>query len=149
MIKKTAKKGKVTGKKSAKKRSGVRRKREELHAAEVRRDISKLVESHAEKMAQAVIGEGEKGQLAPVKYLFEMAGVYPPSADGSLPSTEEDCLAKTLLDRLNIPDKPVVADQVEEDIVVIPARVEVQDPSGDRGDEGEKDAGSGVSNTVE
>jgi hypothetical protein len=53
-----------------------------------------------------VIGETKKGQLAPLKYLFEMASIYPPAPDGSQATTEEDCLAKILLDGLNIPIKP-------------------------------------------
>jgi len=56
--------------------------------------------------------EAMKGQLAPAKYMFEVAGVYPPVTDGEQATQEEDCLAKTLLARLNIPKKPV---QEEED----------------------------------
>jgi hypothetical protein len=56
-----------------------------------------------------------------------MAGVYPPSTDGNVSTTDEDCLAKTLLDRLNIPASPVVHDEREkeedEEVVVIPASV--------------------------
>lgn len=100
---------------------GIRRKKE-LNPAEVRKDIAKMVESHAEKMAQAVIDEGEKGQVAQVKFLFEIANIFPAPTDGSIATTEEDSLAKTLLDRLNIPDKPVVADQDEDEVMVIPAK---------------------------
>ena len=73
-----------------------------------------MVESHAAKMAQAVIGEGEKGQLATVKYLFEMAEIYPASTDGSHATADEDCLARTLLDRLDIPTEPVGRDEEDE-----------------------------------
>jgi hypothetical protein len=69
-----------------------------------------------QKRSAAVIGEGKKGQLATVKYLFEMAGVYPPLTDGSLATTDEDCLAKTLLNRLNIPDKPIGRDEEDEPV---------------------------------
>jgi hypothetical protein len=93
-------------KKSTSKSKPARRKKE-LNPESVRDGISKLVKSHAEKMAEAVIEEGEKGQLATVKYLFEVAQIFPPSTDGSQATSEEDSLAKTLLDRLNIPDKPV------------------------------------------
>jgi hypothetical protein len=64
-----------------------------------------MVEAEATTMAQAVIDEGKKGQLATVKYLFEMASIYPPAADGEQVSKEEDCLAKMLLDRLKAPQK--------------------------------------------
>jgi hypothetical protein len=65
------------------------RAKKELNPVEVRKDISRMVESHAAKMAQAVIGEGEKGQLATVRYLFEMAEIYPISADGSHATADE------------------------------------------------------------
>ena len=117
MIKKKAK-GKSTAKtKKAKKNSGGKSKgKKELNPAEVRKEIAQMVDSEATEMAAAVIGEGKKGQLATVKYLFEMAGVYPALTDGSQATTDEDCLAKTLLDRLNIPDKPVGRDEEDEPV---------------------------------
>jgi len=130
MIKKKAKK-KVEAKKGTKKKRTA--EENELNPEEVRKDISKLVEEHAGKMAQAVIGEGEKGQLAPMKYLFEMAHIFPASMDGSQATKDEDCLAKTLLDRLDISDKPLVHDD-DEDIVVIPAK-RVEDLEGDNQEE--------------
>lgn len=83
-----------------------------------------MVEAEAELLAGAVIEEGKKGQLATVKYLFEVAHIYPQAPEGELSTTDEESLAKTLLDRLNIPDEPVIHDLYEkgEDIVVIPAR---------------------------
>ena len=122
--KKKAKKNKSTRKKAGKKASGVKRKKKELNPAEVRKEVSRLVEAHAGKLAQAVVGEGEKGQLGPVKFLFEMANIYPPPADGSQASAEEQCLAETLLDRLGLPKTPVVADELEkEETVLIPAEI--------------------------
>ena len=64
-----------------------------------------MVEAQAGIMAQAVM-DGQKGQLATVKYLLEAASIYPPSTDGSHATADEGCLAKTLLQRLNIPDEP-------------------------------------------
>jgi hypothetical protein len=118
MMKKKTRKSDPADKKSAGSNKRTRRKRD-LNPESVRDDISKLVKSHAEKMAEAVIEEGEKGQLAPVKYLFEMAHIFPPPADGSESASEEDSLAKTLLDRLNVPDKPVVHNEEDEEIVII------------------------------
>lgn len=129
MIKKKSK-GKSAKTKKAKKSSGSKGKKE-LNPAEVRKEIAQMVDSEAAKMAEAVIGEGKKGQLATVKYLFEMAGVYPPLTDGSQATTDEDCLAKTLLDRLNIPDKPVGRDEEDEP---------VRTPSPAAGGEGEKES---------
>jgi hypothetical protein len=67
-------------------------------------------------MAQAVIGEGKKGQLATVKYLFEMASIFPAPTDGSQASEDEDCLARTLLNRLDLPTEPVGRDDEDEPV---------------------------------
>ena len=69
-----------------------------------------MVEAQAGIMAQAVM-DGQKGQLATVKYLLEAASIYPPSTDGSHATADEGCLAKTLLQRLNIPDEPIRRDE--------------------------------------
>jgi hypothetical protein len=110
MIKKKAKKTAV--KKAPMKRKAKSKK--DLNPAEVLKDISLLVEGEAEKMARAVIDLGKTGQLAPVKYLFEMAHIFPPLTDGSQSTEDEDSLAKTLLNRLNIPDEPIVLDDEDE-----------------------------------
>ena len=122
MTKKKAKSGKPTAKKAAKKRQA---RKKELNPAEVRKDISMLVQAQAKEMAAAVIGSGKQGQLAPVKYLFEMANIFPAPTDGSESTKDEDSLAETLLQRLNIPTTPIVqGDEGEE--IVIPARVEAK-----------------------
>jgi hypothetical protein len=120
-MKKKSKKSKKTVKKVSIKKSAPRGK--EKAAGEVLKDISKMVKAHSNKMAGAVIGEGEKGQLATVKYLWEVAGIYPPTTDGSESTEHEESLAQTLLRRLNVPETPVVADQYDEDTIVIPAQV--------------------------
>lgn len=117
-MKKKAKRS--SGKKATRRTTG--KKQED--AAKVRADIAGMVKSEARDIAGVVMDHALAGELAPVKFLFEMAGVYPASMDGSFSSAEEDCLAKTLLDRLNIPDHPVVADQIEnEEIVMKPAKL--------------------------
>ena len=121
MMKKKGKKSKKAVKKASVKKATPRGK--EKSGAEVRKDISKIVKKHANEMAGAVIGEGEKGQLATVKYLWEVAGIYPPLTDGSEATEHEESLAQTLLRRLNVPESPVVADQYDEDTMVIPAQV--------------------------
>jgi len=108
MIKKKAK-SKAIKKKTAKKKSAGKKK--EFNPAEVRKSIAIMVESEAEEMAEAVIGEGKKGQLATVKYLFEVAKIYPEATDGSQASADEECLAATLLRRLDLPLEPVVRDE--------------------------------------
>lgn len=118
MIKKRAKRAGKTekGKAKAKKgrtRAGVPRTKKAVDPAEVRKDIAKLVGSRATKVAKAVMEGALKGQLAPARFLFEVAGVYPALTDGEQATEEEDCLAKTLLERLNIPQKPVIEEDEE------------------------------------
>jgi len=51
------------------------------------------------------------GQLAPAKYLFEMASIYPATTDGSFSTVDEESLAATLMRRLDLPDKPIERDE--------------------------------------
>jgi hypothetical protein len=121
------KKAKAAARKVGKKRGTSRRKnsKKELNPVGTWKDVAALVESHAKKMAEAVIEEGEKGQVSPVKFLFEMAKIQPPP-EGAETTEEEESLAKTLFRTLNIPLTPVAADQYEaEDTVVIPANTSV------------------------
>ena len=136
MIKKKAK-SKAIKKKTAKKKSAGKKK--EFNPAEVRKSIAIMVESEAEEMVEAVIGEGKKGQLATVKYLFEVAKIYPEVTDGSQASADEECLSATLLRRLDLPLEPVVRD--EEDLPKSPTSPEK--PSAKPEDEVEgKESGS-------
>ncbi len=112
MIKKKAK-GKTAGKKSAKRKRATKGEKEN-NPAKVRKQVSRMVESQAGKMAQAAINEGKKGQLANMRYLFELSGVYPPATDGDQATADEDCLAKTLLHRLNLPEEPIARDEEDE-----------------------------------
>jgi hypothetical protein len=73
--------------------------------AQVRADIAGMVKSKARGITKAVMAQATNGCLARTKYLFEMAGIYPAATDGSQATQEEDCLAKTLLDRLTPPQK--------------------------------------------
>lgn len=119
MIKKKGKKSrKASGKdikKAAKKKKSGKSKpgKNEQDSKEVRQECSKLVKEDAKELTVAVIGEARKGQLGPVKYLFELANIFPQTDDGSQTSAKEDSLAETLLNRLGIPTHPVVADEYE------------------------------------
>lgn len=117
MKKKVKRKKAATG--AAKQRSTRKtpRTKKQTNAAEVRNDIAKIVKSGAKKITKAVMDQAMTGQLAPAKYLFEMAAIYPPSTDGSESSKEEECFAKTLMDRLNLPDKPIALDEEDEGIM--------------------------------
>jgi hypothetical protein len=114
MIKKKAR-GKTAVKKSGgKRRSG----KKQLDAAQVREEIAGMVKAGAKQIAEAVMGQAIiNGELAPAKYLFEVASIYPPSTDGSQSLKEEDSLAKTLMDRLNLPDEPIARDEDGEPVL--------------------------------
>ena len=79
---------------------------------QVRENITNLVGDAAEEIAMSVIdvamnGQLAAAQLASAKYLYEMAGLYPATEEtGGKPG--EDSLARTLLDRIGPPTKPVV-----------------------------------------
>jgi hypothetical protein len=123
MMKKKAKKSKA-GKKQSKRKGAAQRVSKDLNTAEVRKQVRKIIEEHATKMTEAVAGEGEKGQVGPVKYLFEVAHIHPPVTDGSEATEREQSLAETLLDRLGIPKDPVPADEDEkEETMTIPANL--------------------------
>ena len=128
-MKKKKAKGKTVAKKAAKKRAKRGTAKKQLDAAKVREDIAGIVKAGAKGITKAVMLQATQGQLAPAKYLLEMAGVYPFSTDESLTSKGEDSLAETLLDRLNIPKRPLVHDELQkeedEDATVIQPKKEV------------------------
>jgi hypothetical protein len=109
MIKKKAKTKKE-------KESNGRKDKNELNPVEVRKDSAQMADSETTAMARAPIDEGKKGQLATVKYLFEVAGVGLPSTDRSRTTRDEESFAKALLDRLDIPDKPIALDEEDEGV---------------------------------
>jgi hypothetical protein len=118
MIKKKAKKKAAKG--AAAKKSGKRSKsKKELDAAQVRKEIAGMVKANARDMAESVIDKTiANGELAPAKYFLEMAGVYPAATDGGEGSEEEDCLAKTLLDRLGLPTEPIIREEDQEEMMI-------------------------------
>jgi hypothetical protein len=134
MIKKKAK-GSTAAKKPAKKKS-TQKSKKDRDPAEVRKNIAIRVKAQAEAMADAVIGEGKKGQLATVKYLFEVAKIFPEATDGSQATAEEESLAKTLLRRLDLPDEPVVRDEEDPPKAVTPAEKAAPKPAEQEEDSG-------------
>ena len=81
--------------------------------AEVRKNISNIVGSNAAALATAVMEAGKTGQLAPVKYLFEVSGLYP-ATEGSASGLDQEVLARTLMRGLNLPETPMVSEDGEE-----------------------------------
>jgi hypothetical protein len=116
MIKKKKSRKKTTGQKSAKKVRKPRPKKE-IDIVEVRKQVSQIVKSGAAELTQAVVGEGMKGQVAPVRYLFEMANIFPVQENAEQATEEEDSLAKILLSRMQAPAKPEKEeDEAAEDV---------------------------------
>jgi hypothetical protein len=107
-----------TSKPAKKKRSPKSTKPVDL--AEVRKQISDIVGGEAAALALAVVEEARKGQLAPVKYLFEAIGLYP-APEGSQPRPEDASLAKTLLHRLGLPEDLAVRREEEVPLKLAPA----------------------------
>ena len=69
--------------------------------SEVRRKISELVARNAVPMVQqAIDAVREEGQYQAIKYLFEMVGLYPASAQDD--SESQDSLAEVLLEQLGL-----------------------------------------------
>ena len=117
MIKKKAKgkaKKTVRAAKTGKTKTRSPRGKKERNPVAVHNDIAKIVESGAKKITKAVMEQAMAGQLGPAKYLLEMAEIFPETTDGSHATAEEECLAKTLLRRMDLPDEPVMRD--EEDL---------------------------------
>jgi hypothetical protein len=101
MIKKKAKKKAGAKKKAAVETSKTKGKK--LDLAEVRKNIAEMVMEASPKITKALIQDAKKGHLTNAKYLNEMAGIHPRASEDSDMKAEDDSLAKTLLDRMNIP----------------------------------------------
>lgn len=67
----------------------------------VRRQIAELVGGQALAMVETTMSEVDKGHYAAMKYLFEIAGLFPGEGEPEK-SAGEDSLAKTLLRRLGL-----------------------------------------------
>jgi hypothetical protein len=81
--------------------------------AEVRKEITNIVGTNAAELVRAVVATGKTGQLTPVKYLFEVTGLYPAS-ESSESKPDKESLAHTLMRGLNLPERPVVDEDSED-----------------------------------
>jgi hypothetical protein len=81
--------------------------------AEVRKNISDIVGSNAAALATALVDAGKTGLLPPVKYLFEVSGLFPAS-EGSASGLDQEVLARTLMRGLNLPETPMVSEDGDE-----------------------------------
>jgi hypothetical protein len=102
-------------------------------AAQVRENLKRQVRGSAEKIADGLISVAEAGQLAPAKYLFEVAGLYPATEETG---PRENSLAYVLLKRLGLPTEPMTREKEEEQRL----NAEVAE----KGPETRRDGGDGV-----
>lgn len=80
--------------------------------AEVRKEISHIVGARAAELVKAVLAEGPKGQLALVKYFFEVSGLYP-ATENRETEADEESLAHMLLRKLDLPETPIASEDEE------------------------------------
>jgi hypothetical protein len=128
-------------------RKTARKARKAVDLVEVRKNITNIVGSEAAEMALAVVDEALKGQLAPVKYLFEVAGLYPAAGDAAEAPPEEDSLARTLLRRLGLPEDPVIVPEEEPTVrlaLPAPKYVEGEEPKESHPKKDQKKTGAGA-----
>ena len=93
--------GRASRKKVSAKRNELRKP---VDLDEIRRKIADLVGGQAVEMVETTISEAESGHHAAMKYLFEMIGLYPVTAQAETP--EASSLARTLLRHLGLPEGP-------------------------------------------
>jgi hypothetical protein len=84
--------------------------KEPMDMARVRKDISNMMGNSASEIAAGMINAALAGELAPAKYLFEMAGLYPPAEEIEATNPEGNSLAQILLKKMGLPIEPVIKD---------------------------------------
>lgn len=92
------------------KREKASAKKKGKDVVEVRESINELVMDSAVAIAAGVIEVAKTGQLAPAKYLFEAAGIYPATERTGMRPIETS-LAHTLLTRMGVPLDPVICSE--------------------------------------
>lgn len=88
--------------------------RKAVDLAVVREEIRNQVGNAAAEMVANGIEEANKGHYGAMKFLFELAGLYP-AEEGAEAGAQEDGLAKAVFSRLGITD---AAPEVTNDCVV-------------------------------
>lgn len=81
--------------------------------AAVRKEISRVVGSEAVGMVRRIIAEINISHYTAMKYLFELAGLYPATTQEE--TEGDDSLARTLLSRLGLEDGPMLESGVTKD----------------------------------
>ena len=96
---------------------------------EARKNVATLVRMAANDIAAGLIEQAKSGELAPTKYLFELAGLYPATPETS--SKPENSLAYALLKRMGLPTDPMSAEEDAEPSLFSSAAEPVAAPEGD------------------
>jgi len=133
-------KPKAAANKAAKKGSAKMQK--PANPVEMRQSVTDMVGSEMKNITHAVVEEAKKGQLATVKYLFEVSGVYPAATEQNQARPEEgETLARMLLTRLGLPLEPAISpdDEVPEKVPTPAAKRAANDPDTTEGQQ--KEAG--------
>ena len=77
-----------------------------VDADQLRQKVRNMVSNQAYEMTRVMIGEVvDGGSVTAMRYLFELAGLYPVNAEMDQ-SEDQGSLAKTLLERLGLSDAP-------------------------------------------
>jgi hypothetical protein len=76
---------------------------------EARNNIATLVRMSVNEIAVQFIELAKDGEVGPAKYLFEVCGLYPATAETS--AKPENSLAYALLKRLGLPTDPMVCQE--------------------------------------
>lgn len=71
-----------------------------VEISDVREKIIKIVENEATQMVKSTVAQVRNGHYLAMKYLFEMAGLFPARAPA--PAESEESLTKTLLLNLGL-----------------------------------------------
>jgi hypothetical protein len=75
---------------------------------EARKNIATLVRMSVNEIVVQFIELAKNGEVGPAKYLFEVCGLYPATAETF--AKPESSLAYTLLKRLGLPTDPIVCE---------------------------------------
>lgn len=110
----TKAKVKASGKREVKKEAaGSGQTRTGVDVAAIREEITGLIASHAVSLVKSAIAEADNGHYAGMKFLFEMAGLYPATAEEE--PEKEDSLARILLRTIGMESDPSPATAVTKD----------------------------------
>jgi hypothetical protein len=107
-MRRAAKKRAVPGKK----KPSAPKKAPAADMRDVRRKVKNVICEKASQIAKAVAEDvANKAQVQSMKMLFEVIGLFPESAEEKRAAGDDQALAKVLLERLGLPDDPVVNEE--------------------------------------